>query len=238
MLKELIKMATKNIQINVKTSSGYDQLYPQVNLINITGVLPVSNGGTGVNNLNSLKTSLGLSNIGEYTWTQICNQTTSVVFPNRNNYNIPINSVLSNYNAFIIKISNLNVSATGQSGYAGTLGIGTIYSSTSNFSANFSGQTNIFTFQFNSDINGVYDLSNQVFILTAFNTYKTSGLHDEYINQIYSKEITGPGIKINMGTSDNFNQIVGYIGFNLSLSHLSTWSVSANLIIYGGMAKF
>ena len=42
---------SKNIEMNYLTSSGYDVLYPKIDLSNVIGVLPVANGGTGNTNL-------------------------------------------------------------------------------------------------------------------------------------------------------------------------------------------
>lgn len=226
-------MATRNIQMNYYNGGSYDQLYPQVNLTNITGILPVANGGTGENNLNSLRTSLGLSNIGEYNWTQICNQTTSAVW-NGNNYNIPVNRVLSNYNAFIVKISNITVSGIADPGYSGFISLG-INSSTNNFRINTMGYD--FSFSFNNKNTGSYDLNGQVFIFHAFNIFKTTTTMEDQ-NQIYSKVIIGPEITISFTNSNNFNSIVGYIGFSFDDNHMLNWSFSANLAIYAGTANF
>ena len=38
---------SKNIEMNILTDSGYDALYPKIDLSNVIGVLPVENGGTG-----------------------------------------------------------------------------------------------------------------------------------------------------------------------------------------------
>ena len=62
-------MATRNIQMNYYNGGSYDQLYPQVKLTNIIGVLPVANGGTGTTSLSSLQSSMGISNVGLYNWT-------------------------------------------------------------------------------------------------------------------------------------------------------------------------
>ena len=58
-------MATRNIQMNYYNGSSYDQLYPQVNLTNITGVLPVANGGTGETSLAGLINQLTGQGIGK-----------------------------------------------------------------------------------------------------------------------------------------------------------------------------
>lgn len=60
----------KNIEMNIKTSSGYDVLYPTISLANTTGILSVAQGGTGVSDLSSLKNNMGISDIGMYSWEQ------------------------------------------------------------------------------------------------------------------------------------------------------------------------
>ena len=49
-----------NIQMQYFNGSSYTVCYPQCNLANVTGTLPVTNGGTGVTSLSNISlTSLG-----------------------------------------------------------------------------------------------------------------------------------------------------------------------------------
>ena len=43
----------------LNSSGAYETIYPKVDLSNITGTLPVANGGTGTTSLNSLMTNMG-----------------------------------------------------------------------------------------------------------------------------------------------------------------------------------
>ena len=51
-------MATRNIQMNYYNGSSYDQLYPQTQASNLSGILPASKGGTGQSSLASAMYSL------------------------------------------------------------------------------------------------------------------------------------------------------------------------------------
>lgn len=42
---------SKNIEMNYLTSSGYEQLYPKVDLSNVSGILSLENGGLGTTDL-------------------------------------------------------------------------------------------------------------------------------------------------------------------------------------------
>lgn len=61
-----------NVEMSYLNASGnYETIYPKVDLTNITGTLPVANGGTGTTSLNSLMTNMGAARIqtGSYTGT-------------------------------------------------------------------------------------------------------------------------------------------------------------------------
>ena len=49
----------KNIQMEYYNGSSYEEIYPKVLLTNATGILPVANGGTGLNNSPSILVNLG-----------------------------------------------------------------------------------------------------------------------------------------------------------------------------------
>lgn len=60
------------VEMTYLNSSGtYETIYPKVDLSNITGTLPVANGGTGTTSLNSLMTNMGAARIqtGSYVGT-------------------------------------------------------------------------------------------------------------------------------------------------------------------------
>lgn len=60
------------VEMTYLNSSGtYETIYPKVDLSNITGTLPVANGGTGTTSLDSLMTSMGATRIqtGSYVGT-------------------------------------------------------------------------------------------------------------------------------------------------------------------------
>lgn len=62
----------KKVEMTYLNSSGtYETIYPKVDLSNITGTLPVANGGTGTTSLNSLMTNMGAARIqtGSYVGT-------------------------------------------------------------------------------------------------------------------------------------------------------------------------
>ena len=57
-------MATLKQRLHRKNSSGtYDTIHFETSADCITGILSVVHGGTGVTNLNALKTSLGISTL-------------------------------------------------------------------------------------------------------------------------------------------------------------------------------
>ena len=55
----------------LNSSGAYETIYPKVDLSNITGTLPVANGGTGTTSLDSLMTTFGAARIqtGSYVGT-------------------------------------------------------------------------------------------------------------------------------------------------------------------------
>ena len=60
------------VEMTYLNSSGtYETIYPKVDLSNITGTLPVANGGTGTTSLDSLMTNMGAARIqtGSYVGT-------------------------------------------------------------------------------------------------------------------------------------------------------------------------
>lgn len=56
-------MATYNIEMNRYNGSTYDTLYPKANMANITGILPIANGGTGSSTIEGLVSDNNLSKI-------------------------------------------------------------------------------------------------------------------------------------------------------------------------------
>ena len=66
-------MATYNIQMQKYNGTDYDLIYPKCNLANVTGVLPIANGGTGASSLAEAKTALGITGTAA-----ACSYTTTV----------------------------------------------------------------------------------------------------------------------------------------------------------------
>ena len=49
----------KNIQMEYYNGSSYEEIYPKVLLTNVTGTLPIANGGTGATTASNALSNLG-----------------------------------------------------------------------------------------------------------------------------------------------------------------------------------
>lgn len=226
-------MANRNIEMNIKTSSGYDLLYPKVLLNNVTGVLPVANGGTGTTSLSNLQSSMGISNVGLYDWSQIYSGNIN------QNTQIPFNQNLNTLQAFAFMFKNVTLTLlTGTTSYANFSVDIVMNSSSNNFSGIQESGNNSRNFIEGGFANDAipYTVNMNSFNLFFYKTacspnYDIYGRENNYI-YFYSGGFRIQGdLKV--------SNIIGNINFSLEKSRSDvTGSFSANLTVYIGNPKF
>ena len=225
-------MVTRNIEMNIKTPSGYDLLYPKVLLNNVTGVLPVANGGTGTTSLSSLQSSMGISNVGLYNWSQIYSGNIN------QNTQIPFNQNLNTLQAFAFVFKNVTLTLLTGTTSSANFRVDIVMNSSSN---NFSGIEMYENGNYLQFITGNFDndVVPQTINMNSFNLffYKTARHEsDDYGKNSYIYFYSG-GFRIQGDL--NVSNIIGNINFYLDTSKSDvTGNFSANLTVYIGTPKF